>query len=236
LTEYGALTSEDIEGFKKTKTIVFIPVGSVEAHGAHLPLLTDFYQAYNICIELAKKFKGVVAPPIYYGNCSSTRNFPGTISIKTSTLQSLMHDILSEFIRNGFMKFVVLTGHAGSAHMQAIAEACKDIVGEHDVQVMMLSDYDIAYELRGKKFPETDGHGGLIETSRMLAIKPELVRPDKARTGKNRIPRFMVIRNPEKYWDGFTGEPQNASAELGKEIDRYIIDNLVALIKSNFKL
>ncbi|MGB9635657.1 MAG: creatininase family protein [Thermoplasmata archaeon] len=232
---YGELTAEEVKNLDKGKCIVFIPAGAVEAHGAHLPLLTDFYQAENICIELAGIFGGVVAPPIYYGNCSSTRNFPGTISILPGTLQALTYEILSEFVRNGFRNFVFITGHAGSGHMQAIAEACKRIVNEcEDAKIMMLSDYDIAYELRGVKFPQDDGHGGLIETSRMLAIKPELVKLEKARTGRNRIPRFMILRNPEKYWDGFTGEPQKATPALGKEINEYIIQNIASIIREQF--
>ncbi|MEM4160994.1 MAG: creatininase family protein [Thermoplasmata archaeon] len=236
MQSYGELTSEEVAAINKEKTIVFLPVAAVEAHGPHLPLLTDFYQAEKVCAELAGHFNGILAPPIYYGNCSSTRNFPGTISISVETLQSLVYDVLSEFLRNGFRKFVLLTGHAGAAHMQAIAEACKRIVvsaGE-DVRIMMLSDYEIAYELRGVRFPPDDGHGGLIETARMLATKPELVRMEKARTGSYRIPKFMVLKNPEDYWDGFTGEPQKATPELGREIDTYIIEKLAELIKKNF--
>ncbi|MCX8173011.1 MAG: creatininase family protein [Thermoplasmata archaeon] len=238
MRNYGELTSDEVASINKEKTVVFLPVGAVEAHGPHLPLLTDFYQAEKVCIELAKRYNGLLAPPVYYGNCSSTRNFSGTISISTDTLQSLIYDILYEFVGNGFRNFVVITGHAGSGHMQAIGEACKRIVsleGE-DVRIMMLSDYDIAYELRGTKFPQDDGHGGLIETARMLSTRPELVKMEKAVTGYNRIPKFMVLRNPEDYWDGFTGEPQKATPELGREIDGYIIEKLSELIKKNFDL
>ncbi|MEM3397194.1 MAG: creatininase family protein [Thermoplasmata archaeon] len=236
MLKYGELTSEDVAAINKEKTIVFLPIGAVEAHGPHLPLLTDYFQAEKVCSELASKFNGVLAPPLYYGNCSSTKNFPGTISISTDTLRSLIYDIISEFTRNGFRNFVLITGHAGAAHMQAVNEACKEIVSNEseNVKIMMLSDYDIAYELRGLKFPLDDGHGGLIESARMLSIRPELVKIGKARSGSNRIPKFMVLKHPEKYWDGFTGEPQKATKELGKEIDEYIIEKLVALIKENF--
>lgn len=234
---YGDLTGAELSEIDREKTIVFLPVGAVEAHGPHLPLLTDFYQAEKVCLELAQRFNGIIAPPIFYGNCSSTRNFPGTISLTTNTLRSLIHDILLEFVRNGFKNFVVISGHAGNAHMEAIREAGKAAVAaDEKIRVMFLSDYEIAYELRGVKFPEDDGHGGLIETSRMLGIKPELVKIHMAKPGKNRIPRFMILKHPEKYWDGFTGEPQKAKAELGKEIEDYILEKLTELIKKNFEL
>lgn len=236
MKKYGELTSAELSEMEKEKTIVFIPIGSIEAHGAHLPLLTDFYQAESVCLALASRFNALLAPPIFYGHCSSTKNFPGTISLSTNTLRSLIQEILFEFARNGFKNFVIISGHAGNAHMEAIREAAKALVDKDEkIKIMVLSDYEIAYELRGVKFPEDDGHGGLIETSRMLAIRPELVKINLAKPGKNRIPRFMVLKHPEKYWDGFTGEPQKAKAELGREINEYILEKLSELIKRNFE-
>jgi creatinine amidohydrolase len=95
----------------------------------------------------------------------------------------------------------------------------------------VLCDYDFAYELRGKQFDIRDGHGGEIETSRILAIRPDLVR---GRTEKNysEMPKFEIIANPRDYWpNGIKGDPAKASAEKGKLIDKYIINKMLALVE-----
>jgi creatinine amidohydrolase len=95
----------------------------------------------------------------------------------------------------------------------------------------VLSDYDFAYELRGKQFDARDGHGGEIETSRILAIRPDLV---KGRTEKNflELPRFEIVANPEDYWsNGIKGDPAKASAEKGRIVNKYIISKMLALVK-----
>ena len=73
--------------------VVIIPCGSIEEHGDHLPLCTDSLQAEFVALSVAQKTSCLVAPPLRYGLCSSTRNFPGTITITFDTLRSIMTDI-----------------------------------------------------------------------------------------------------------------------------------------------
>ncbi len=214
-------------------TVVILPLGAVEEHGSHLPLCTDSIQPEHVAQKVAERTGALIAPPIRYGFCSSTRNFPGTITISFDTLRSLVYDILSEFARNEIKNMVVLSGHAGSAHMAALRLAANKVVNEHDVNIMVLSDYDIAYELLGKDatVPPDDGHSGLIETSRVMAIREELVKGEGV-LGKNRPPKFMVVKDPEKHFpSGVMGDPRNASKEKGKEINDYIVGELVKLVE-----
>lgn len=219
--------------FKKKvndKSVVILPIGAVEGHGEHLPLGTDSFQAEYVAEQVSKATGAFITPPIWYGVCATTRNFPGTLSISFQSLQSIVRDILFELVRNGFRNIVVLSGHAGSAHMTALQLAAKDVVDHRNVRVLVLSDYDLAYELRGKLFSENDGHAGTIETSRMMAIKPRLVM-GAGKKGENTIPRFLVVRNPEKYWGGVTGDPKRASIGNGRKINHYIVKRLIDLIE-----
>ena len=231
------ITSAEFARRAKKKPLVIVPFGSVEEHGSHLPLCTDSYQAEEIALIIASMFDAMVCPPIRYGECRSTRNFPGTISLTSDTVKSLVRDIISELCRNGIDKILVISGHAGNAHMVAINEAAREIVEKQkNLKVMVLSDYDIAYDLRGKEFPENDGHGGLIETSRILGIRPELVGKSRPR-GKERPPKFMVLPDPEKYFpEGIVGDTKDASAKRGKAIDDYIVRELGKLVSVNFGL
>ncbi len=231
------LTMEEIKECIRAAKPVIWPVGSVEEHGSHLPLCTDTLQPEYVAEQVAKGIGCVLAPSLRYGVCNSTRNFPGTISIEFDTLRMIARDVLKELIRNGFTKILVLSGHAGSSHMEALRLAARDVLmhaqsaTKSRCRIMVCSDYDFAYELRGKYFDEKDGHAGTIETSRIMVIRPDLVR-GKGQKSFPKFPRFEVITDAESYFPtGVIGDPTDASAAKGKVINSYIIEHVSGLIK-----
>ena len=78
---------ESKQYLKKTKTIVF-PFGTIEEHGKHLPLNTDSFIIEESLKRVAKKRKFFLAPIVYYGVCTTTKDHPGTISISPGTLRT----------------------------------------------------------------------------------------------------------------------------------------------------
>jgi creatinine amidohydrolase len=235
---FDELSMKEAETKAKAGSVVIFPVGSVEEHGEHLPLCTDSLQPEYIALEVAKKAGCLVAPPLRYGVCNSARGFPGTVSISFDALYKMVRDILEEFIRNRFTRILVLSGHAGQAHMAALRLAAQEVVWQHEKEnpgkrprIMVCSDYDFAYELKGKYFSEKDGHAGTIETSRIMAIKPELI---KARGVKSfpEFPRFEIVADPERYFPaGVIGDPTSASAEKGRMINKYVVKEVVKLVE-----
>jgi hypothetical protein len=152
---FDELSMKEAESRAKAASVVIIPIGSVEEHGDHLPLCTDSVQPEYVAQEVAKKTGCLVAPPLRYGVCNSTRGFPGTISITFDALYGITRDILEEFVRNHFTRILVLSGHAGQAHMAALKLAAQEVVWQHHGEnpdkrprIMVCSDYDFAYELK----------------------------------------------------------------------------------------
>lgn len=235
---FDELSMKEVEDCAKAGIVVIIPVGSVEEHGHHLPLCTDSLQPEHVALEVARKTRCLIAPPLRYGVCISTRNFPGTISIRFESLREIMMDILGEFLRNGFTRILVLSGHAGEAHMTALRLAAQEVIWHHEndtaerkPKIMVCSDYDFAYELRGKYFSDKDGHAGTIETSRVMVIRPDLVK-GKGRANHPRLPRFEIVSRPERYFPtGVIGDPNAASLEKGRMINKYIIKNVMKLVE-----
>jgi creatinine amidohydrolase len=235
---FDELSMKEAETKAKAGSVIIFPVGSVEEHGDHLPLCTDSLQPEHIALEAAKKTGCLVAPPLRYGVCNSARGFPGTVSISFDALYKMTRDILEEFIRNRFTRILVLSGHAGQAHMGALRLAAQEVVWQHEKEsprkrprIIVCSDYDFAYELKGKYFSEKDGHAGTIETSRIMAIKPELI---KARGTKSfpEFPRFEIVADPERYFPtGVIGDPTAASPEKGKMINKYVVKEVVKLVE-----
>ncbi|MDH3365623.1 MAG: creatininase family protein [Thermoplasmata archaeon] len=232
---FDEITSSDFSEAVKTDPIAILPIGATEEHGSHLPLGTDSFQCEEVVGRLAAEFGALVLPPIRYGECRSTRKFPGTISLRSETVYALVTDVLAELVRNGVSKVIVLSGHAGGGHMAALKLGANRVVEQHpNLRVMVLSDYDIAYDLVGQEFPANDGHAGLIETSRMLGIRPDLVGDDRP-VGDARPPKFMVVDDPQKYFPtGVMGDSRAASAEKGRRIDDYIFEKLSDIVADNF--
>lgn len=126
------LSTKEVAQAAKDGSVVIFPLGSVEEHGDHLPLCTDSIQAEYVALEVAKRTGCLVVPPLRYGICNAGRNFAGTITIGFDTLYKLAHDVLSELVRNGFKRIIVLSGHAGQSHMVALRLAAQDIVIKND--------------------------------------------------------------------------------------------------------
>ncbi|MCG7845308.1 MAG: creatininase family protein [Methanomassiliicoccales archaeon] len=219
----------------KADPIVFLPIGAIEAHGPHLPLGTDTYQPEFVVNAVCERVGGLVAPTINYGQHSSTRNFPGTIDISFDTLRSLVIDVLGAFQRNGIKNVVVVSGHLGSVHRSAIKLACEHMARQ-GLKVMMLSDYELAY-LKKADVCEglPDGHGGIVETSRMIDIRPDLVSAERT-AGEFVDTDFMIYPDPQRCLpQGFAGDARLASKEKGRLVNEYVVNALTDLVRKNFE-
>jgi creatinine amidohydrolase len=228
------LSSVEFAKFVRKNPLVFLPLGATEAHGTHLPLGTDSFQPEALCEALADRLDGLVMPALRYGHHSSTRNMSGTMSLRYDTLRALVADVLDSMERNGVRRAVIVSGHAGSLHLAAVRDAAEDFVRRSSMKLMVLTDYDIAYKFplpEDKEWP--DGHGGLIETSRILAIRPDLVKKERPR-GKFLDKDYMIVADPQTCMpEMMAGDSTKASAMLGEQINQFILDRLVELIQRN---
>jgi creatinine amidohydrolase len=221
------------EGLGRTRT-VYLPFGSVEEHGLHLPLSTDTIQAYEVGKKAALLIPLFVAPPLPYGNCRSTSCHPGTISIRTDTLKMLLKDIVRSLQGQGLRNFIVLTGHAGGAHRMALQDAGEELLAElPHIRMAVVTEYDLAMK-EGRSIIETrdDAHAGEIETSRILHSHPQLVKgssPEEYPT----FPTGILVRNKRSFWPGGVwGDPSKATAGKGERLEELVVAKVVALVRA----
>lgn len=221
------------EHLKKTRTVL-IPFGSIEEHGAHLPLHTDALIVEKVLKEVANRHLLFLLPTIFYGVCTSTRNHPGTISIKPETLRRLTNDIVMELYKKGLRNFFLISGHAGGIHMSAIREAAEELVETlEEVKVAVFSLYDFMWqELAQLADTPNDSHAGEIETSLVMTLAPNLVKGTSPEEYPS-FPKPFIVKDKIKYWQGGVwGNPSKASAAKGQEVFQRIVNKVAEIVSS----
>ncbi|USS40419.1 creatininase family protein [Thermococcus aggregans] len=229
------LTWEEFEKIKAKVSAVLLPVGSVEAHGRHLPLGTDVFAPLEISKRVEKKLKEkgieiLIAPPIWYGHSFVLNVYPGTINVKADSLRRYVRDVLREFAEESFSKIVILNGHGGNVY--PLIEASEEVAESHDVEIILINWW-IDFREEILKICSSQGHAGEDETSVMLAIAPELVRTEKAK-GEKRSSPVRVIRRDiglELFPNGVNDDPQGATKEKGERILEVVSERIATLLE-----
>lgn len=240
------LTWYDFAERVKADPIVFLPTGSVEQHGPHLPLFTDVILPVAVAEAVAEKVGGLVAPPVSYGYKSQPKSgggnhFPGTLSLDASVFIGLVRNIVNELARHGVRKVVLFDGHMENQWflVEAADLALRDqrAQGVHDLRIVKLGYWEfISKETEAVLFP--DGmpsweleHAAVMETSVMLHLRPDLVRADRipdhppACFPPYDIYPFDTAPIPP---DGVLSSAGSASAEKGAVVLAQVVPDIVA--------
>jgi len=222
---YELLHPDELDEIIRKSPIAYIPLGSLEWHGRHLPLGNDAIKAYEICLRVAKITGGVVFPPMYWGaECLKLRAIgirDGTVDIDYFVFKAFLLDIVRRVMKQGFRVIVLLTGHYSREQVSAIkevAEMCERITesvkpkGTPSVRIIALPEYELALDLGYH-----GDHAAKWETSILMYLRPELV-------------------DMEKLTDllGIDGEDprKKASKELGEKVVTLIVNRLCELVRN----
>jgi creatinine amidohydrolase len=178
-------------------TVVLLPVGALEQHGPHLPMNCDVVIPSAIADRVARRIAGLVAPAVAYGYKSQPKSgggnhFPGTTSLDGITLIMTIRDVIKEFARHGVRKMATLVGHYENTMwvIEGIDLALRDLRAEgvRDMKIVRAEYWDFTSTETIRKV-WTDGfpgwateHAGVMETSIMLHLAPDLVDMSKVPT------------------------------------------------------
>lgn len=235
MPHWQELNMPEFATWREKHGTVILPVGSVEEHGPHLPLGTDTFHALEVARRVAKLRPVLVAPPLFYGLCRSTREHPGTVSVSGDLLRRLVIELGREFYRNGLRTLVILSGHAGGTHMAALVEAGEQLLSDFaDLKVAVCNLLEVLREVLNDQ-PELvrtkgDGHAGEVETALMLAAYPHLVQ-GRAPAEWPAFPKYVLVRDKRRYWPGGVwGDPAPATAAQGEAILAAEVARLLALL------
>jgi len=219
---------------KRANKKVIIPLGSTEQHGPHLPVSTDTIIAEYFSNQLTKKMPSYSLSGIPSGVSFEHRPF-FNISITNDLLSELLTQICVSLGENGLNQIIILNAHRGN---MGVVQYVPQKVEKINPKVRV---FGINYwQLIERDFD----HGGIVETSLMLAISPKLVQMSKAKSGYlnkkmlhatyssflSNSSSFKITKN------GVLGDPRNATREEGKKIISTTLKNLVRTIDELDKL
>jgi len=232
------MTSREIkQAIADGYTTVIVAAGSIEQHGPHLPIGTDYMLGTTGALEIAEGLgHTLVAPTIRPGCSDHHMPFSGTITISTELLKELCRAYCRSLAKHGFTRIVLLATHGGN--IEPMAEVAPEIAAELGCTVvspLILGTPETMgcmrplIEAHGLTEDESGIHAGFIETCEMLASPfAHLVEMEHAERGFTGNP-FEAIEKVkvDGHWkmtdispNGILGDPRKASVEAGRELSR----------------
>ena len=157
--------------------LAIVPVGSMEQHGLHLGIGSDWIQAWGIAKRVSEKCGALLLPVQPYGVSGHHKEFPGVITLDPLTLQQVIYEVLMSLDRYGVDRVVFMNGHGGN--LGAITEAIKRARDDFGTICAVVQWWDILKERPVFGHPAEE-HAGYAETAFMLASRPEAVKLDYA--------------------------------------------------------
>ena len=239
------MTSEEVAaavagGFRTA----ILPLGAVEQHGPHLPLSMDADHADALAVRIARALGGaLVLPTIRVGYSPHHLGFAGTLSLRPSTLEALCEDYGAHLVDSGFDTLVLFSGHIGNypvmrefeGRLAARLAPLSVIVFPGSEEILdAWRDAADASGLRAR----VGGHADVAETSVMLVLHPDRVRPDRLEPGLavDTDDAFLARMFEEGLKalspNGILGDPREANTAIGETCLESVTGLIVDYVRS----
>ena len=245
----------DFAAVDASRLVAVLPVAAVEQHGPHLPLSVDADLAHGIvqaCLpHLSDKCGAVFLPAQVVGYSPEHTAFAGTLSLKAETIIRLWTDIAESVAAAGVKRLVLFNSHGGQVGLMDVV--ARDLRARLDMLVYSVSWFNLPLfdelghdlnDLFDDQEHRFGVHAGDVETSMMLALRPQRVRMDKAQefhsTSQDRAARYPILGNGKSAkfaWQiqdynlqGAAGNAAAATAEKGHSLVRVAGKSLAQLL------
>jgi creatinine amidohydrolase/Fe(II)-dependent formamide hydrolase-like protein len=263
LLRWETLTKRKFDQLDRDDCVVMVTCSPLEVHGPHLPFGADALEGEGLARRMLKflperhQRKTFLQLPFIYA-ATDTLPHPGSLFFQPSTTQAVLRDLGRSLAAQGFKTILVSNFHGSPRHFLAIEEACARVSRERGIRMVCIFSvllkrltggsselYDVLGQLPGVRREDLvgDTHGGLVETSQLLALHPEWVERDYASLPRRTVDGWLAERGETppaiergkppgimtmiKAFQGalrffraetYAGAPGSASPELGEQI------------------
>ena len=216
----------DVESYLENDNRLMLVLGACEQHG-YLSLLTDVKIPQALADAASRQTGVLVAPPLNFGSSPYFLAYPGTLSLRLTTLLDLVEDLVRSAYGQGFRRFLVLNGHGGNDGARSrLYELANQLSGlnlswyawwqSHSVEAVAL-----AHELK-------PSHASWLEVFPFTRVAD---LPDGDKTPP-RVPGLMAANQARQvYGDGVFGGPYQVDEAIMDEIFAAALGDVVQLLK-----
>ena len=217
----------DVEKYLQHEDRLLVVTGATEQHG-YLSLLTDIKIPQALADSASQATGVLVAPPLNFGVSTYFMAYPGTLSLRVSTLMAAVEDIVQSAYRHGFKRILILNGHGGNSpargHLHEV---------NNDLPDLKLNWYDwwLSHSVEAVAIKNNikPAHANWLEAFAFTTVS-ELPQGDKTPpTVPSAIMDAKTAR--EVYGDGSFGGPYRASDEIMHEIFAAALEDILQLLK-----
>ena len=227
------LSNADIATRLTPASILVLPLGATEQHGAHLPLDTDIVVAEELTKRIFERWAEAYdlweLPSIGIGLSREHDWAQGTLSLSIEEFITLLRDMARDLVRAfPARNLAIVNGHGGNRGLLEVL--IHELRGDFGLNACVIHPFDLSKAEVGRG--GADVHGGRSETSVMLALAPHRVRRDLIpavgpRTDPQIIRALIFDRGVSWPWrtddprlaeGGIIGDPRAATPELGEAI------------------
>lgn len=200
MVKYEELNAGQIKDFIKKNKVLLLYFGSIEQHGPHLPVGTDYICIEKRVVEIAKMSESICFSPIKIGYSFNHIGMDGTISISSSLYIELVKSICLQLLEQGWEKILIFSGHNGNWDSLKVAtQSVREIFS--DAQILLAQGYPKMNSNHSKNrfYTNFDIHAGAVETAMINYYRPDLIDIMKLPSSNNHIPeRIKKIIDKEK--------------------------------------
>jgi creatinine amidohydrolase len=217
----------DVENYLKQDDRLMIVVGACEQHG-YLSLLTDVRIPLTLADAASQKSGVLVAPTVNFGISPYFLQYPGTLSLRTSTLLQVMEDIIRSAAGVGFKRFVILNGHGGNS---AAADFLVEIANSlPEIKIAWYSWWEsssvAAVSMKHNLVIEHASWAEAFSFTRVVDL------PIEPKTTVKSTGLLNAVETRQAYGDGMFGGRYQISDEIMTEVFQAALDDVLHLLNS----
>ncbi|MHB8898667.1 MAG: creatininase family protein [Thermoguttaceae bacterium] len=238
------MSPDELEQVLAKAPVAYVPLGTFEHHGWHLPVCFDGIKAHALCERVAERTGGTVLPTFFYGTGGGHVGYKWTLMLPETQIAPLIEATLDHLARQGFRVVVLLTGHYPKEQVDMAHRLAQEAQARHpQVRFLGLTEPEITTPEPGDRYG--GDHAAMYETSIALALNPQWVGLDRLKAGRDPAQATLPDTPPK---DGPAGDPTHplyaiyghdprtsASPELGEKLVTEIVSRLAAQVQEALK-
>jgi creatinine amidohydrolase len=239
--KFQEMTFPELRQVARESALVLAPIAACEQHSRHLPTFTDTILVTAVAegVEQRLPRQVLLLPTLWLGASSHHLRFGATLSAEVDTHVTMLCDLISPLLEDGYQRLLVLNGHGGN--IDTMHMALRRLQPRYRDRLVAAASY---WELAEKELAglaqgprKTMGHACEFETSMILALRPELVRGKEIKNDpppdEPGLRGLYTAEDMKQRTDhGAVGYPELASAEKGKAFLSAAIERTVEVVQA----